>query len=262
MNEYLRKIFSKYNQYNSEYRIYTDTVTKMPINFDYKRQQKTSDDYDFLVYTNGCSWMASKYLEDLVDICVPNALHINRAKAGQGNLQIIDKTVMDIKYFKKKLDIPIYAFISLTEVGRNREEFSLVNPHNVESLNNYLKQILFAEYKELDTILTQLGIEYHITTSFCSNDFNNNKTIVDNCGNFPKFNLYAVAPGIIEFMKDRNHLFKFNTEQYTEEITKINKYLDCLKQSDRLDNTYHPISWEAYVPILEFLDQYSLLLKN
>lgn len=258
MHSDLENIFSQYHKYNSNYRISVNSKTQMPLNFDYKRNTMLNKPYDYVVYTNGCSWIASKYLDDILDTLAPNALHINRSKAGQGNLQIIDKTIRDIDYFKS-LNIPVYAFISFTEVGRNKEEFYLANPNKYESLTEYLKQILICEHNELNSALSNQNIAYHVTTSFCTNCFNSNKSIVNICGDFHNYDIYAVAPGIIEYMRDRNTIFKFDTEQYVQEIEKINNYLNAMASLDWIDDTYHPTNWRAYSGVVEFLDNNKLL---
>jgi hypothetical protein len=226
----------------------------MPRSFLYK-SKPTDKDYDYVFYTNGCSYVDTKYLDEAVTQLLPNALHINRAKGGAGNLEIVERTIRDLT-FLSTLNLPVYVYVSFTEVCRNKEEFSLVDPRLATSITDYFKQILNKEYTYLRQALDQANVKHYITTSFTTNCFNNNRRIIDDCGVEFNEEVYGLfTSGLIDYMKDRNSVFKFNTSDFIHELDKLNKCLYKLEQSSLIDE-YHPLRWECYQSVIDFAASY------
>jgi hypothetical protein len=231
--------FKSFFQSNDQFDTLIDNEG-MPHGFAYKPSR--TKDYDFILYTNGCSFVDKKYLDEAVTQILPSALHINRAKGGHGNLEIVDRSIRDLHYLSQT-QLPIRAYISFSEVGRNRAEFAL---------NEYFKQILLQEYSQLEQGLADLNVDTYITTSFVSNSFNNNRRIIDDCDvHFDQEVYGAFTTGLVEYIKQRNNLFKFDTQDFVNELDKIHSYLQAMDHSDLISN-YHPNRWECYQSIIDF----------
>jgi len=209
-----------------------------------------STKYDLILYTNGCSWIENIYLNRVVQQQLPNVLHINRGIGGNGNWQIINRSVMDLQYLTQS-ELPVMSYISFSEVGRNKKELSLANPAKYNDLNTYFKDILLEEYKILSYELDKFKTNYHITTSFVKNCFNENKSIIDYCIALYDEEAYSLYP--LEYMKDHNSLFKFNIEDYIGEIEKWDRYFTYMESSGLIDETYHPNNVSVYQPIVDFV---------
>ena len=244
----IKEHFDLFSQSNDQFDTLIDNEG-MPHGFAYKPNR--TKDYDFILYTNGCSFVDKKYLDEAVTQVLPGALHINRAKGGHGNLEIVDRSIRDLHYLSQT-QLPIRAYISFSEVGRNRAEFALVKPKTCDTLNEYFKQILLQEYSQLEQGLLDLNIDTYITTSFVSNSFNNNRRIIDDCGvQFDQEVYGAFTTGLVEYIKQRNQLFKFDTQDFVNELDKIHSYLQAMDRSD-LISSYHPNRWECYQSIIDF----------
>lgn len=212
-----------------------------------------SKQYQLILYTNGCSWIENLYLNRAMQQNFPDVLHINRGIGGNGNWQIIERSIADLKLLKNQ-SIPVAAYISFSEVSRNKKELSLVNPIKYKKINDYFRDILLQEHQLLDSALDQLKINRFITTSFINNCFNNNPSIVDKCSDPYKkemFGLYA-----LEYMKDNNKIFKFDLEDYIDCISDWTDYFSYIESSPIIDNTYHPCHVDAYQSVVEFTQSF------
>ena len=212
-----------------------------------------ANNYDLIFYTNGCSWIENIYLNRVVQQQLPNVLHINRGIGGNGNWQIINRTITDLKYLTQS-KLPVVSYISFSEVGRNKKELSLINPTKYNSLNDYFKDILLQEYKILTQELDKLKINYHVTTSFINNCFNQNKSIIDYCVDPYGEQAYSLYP--LEYMKDHNSLFKFDIKDYINEIEKWDRYFTYMENSNVIDETYHPNNVSVYQHTVDFVQSF------
>ena len=247
----IAKHFESFSQSGDQFDTLID-IDGLPHGFAYKPNR--AKNYDFILYTNGCSFVDKKYLDEAVTQVLPGALHINRGKGGHGNLEIVDRSIRDLHYLSNT-GLPIKAYISFSEVGRNRAEFALVKPNSCDTLNQYFKQILLHEWAQLEQGLADLNIDTYITTSFISNPFDCRR-IIDDCDVQFDGEVYgAFTTGLIEYIKQRNQLFKFNTQDFVDELDKIHSYLQAMDRSSLISN-YHPSRWECYQSVIDFAAEY------
>ena len=183
----------------------------------------------------------------------PDYLLINRSIGGTGNSLMIDILKKDIELLKL-FNVDTYFLVSLSEVGRNKKDFTFVKPNNFTSSHDYFAEILKRQYNEIKQILKNTNA--YITTCCINNNFNDNDTLLDFCGEQtvkkPDRSVYHYNSGIYEYMKDRNDIFPFN---YNKDIELTLLSLKWLLGQEFIDDTLHI---NGYKPYEKFLERLSL----
>ena len=206
-----------------------------------------------LFYALGCSWLHSNFFNRTFINSYPDYLLIDRSIGGIGNSLMIDILKKDMELLKL-FNVDTYVLVSFTEVGRCKNDFTFVNPSNFTSSHDYFAEILKRQYNEIKQILKNTNA--YITTSFTNNNFNDNNTLLDFCGEQtikkPDRSVYHYHSGIYEYMKDRNNIFPFN---YNKDIELTLLSQKWLLGHEFIDDTLHI---NGYKPYEKFLDGLSL----
>jgi len=142
--------------------------------------------------------------------------------------------------------------VSFTEVGRCKNDFALINPNNFTSSHDYFAEILKKQYNEVKQILKNTNA--YITTSFTNNNFNDNNSLLDFCGEQtikkPDRSVYHYSSRIYEYMKDRNYIFPFN---HTKDIELTLLSQKWMLGYEFIDDTLHINGYKPYEKFLEGL---------
>tara|TARA_B100000073_G_C23593977_1_gene517540 strand:- start:86 stop:853 length:768 start_codon:yes stop_codon:yes gene_type:complete len=204
-----------------------------------------------LFYALGCSWLHSNFFHKTFINNYPEYLLINQSFGGNGNSLMIDTIKKDIEFLKSS-DMELFVLVSFSEVGRNKNDFKLLNPVNFTSTHDYFAEILKKQYGECSKLLENTNS--YITTSFINNNFNSNSTILDFCGeqehSKPDVNVYHYGSGIYEYMKDRSDLFPFEYDKDLEATLLSKKWF---AGHQFVDETLHVNSYEPYEKFLKEL---------
>jgi len=204
-----------------------------------------------LFYALGCSWLQDNFFNRTFINNYPEHLLINRSIGGMGNSLMIDILKKDINLLKS-FNTDLYFLVSFSEVGRNKNDFKLVNPINFTSSHDYFAEILKRQHNEVKQILENTNA--YITTSFTNNNFNNNNTLLDFCGKQafkkPDRHVYHYNAGIYEYMKDRDNIFSFNHHKDIEATLLSQKWF---AGHEFVDDTLHVNGYEPYEKFLEGL---------
>lgn len=223
-----------------------------PVNWYYEYNPECTSEYTAILYLNGCSWIQRMYLNNVLAYYFPNCLIVNNAENAFGNLQIISGTVNDIHNLSKQ-SLPVFAYISFTEVCRNKKELWFANPKRYSNLTDYFRSIQQEEWSLLDSKLRQYPIDYCITTSFVYNSFNDEKRILDYCGYADNQEVYRVNVGVTEYLKNYNHVFlKSDLGVYIDNLEEIIEYKKSLLELPYIDETIHPYHWSCYQPVVDY----------
>ena len=224
-----------------------------PWGFFYDSGRKTNK----MFYAIADSWLDIHYFHQVFYNDYPDYFLVNRASKGLGNSQMVDMVQQDLDLLKK-LDVEVVFLVAFTEVGRRNRDFENVSPKQFDSTHEYFGSIMKSQYDKIKELIKDYP--HYITTGFVSNNFNQNKSILDFCGKTemtkPKDVFTVVSNGIYDFLKDRNKIFKFNFADDVQKSLDLKKYMDSL---ECVDETYHPDRYKVYE---DFLENVFLNLQN
>lgn len=210
-----------------------------------------------IFYAIGCSWLDTHFFHQVFYHEYPDYFLVNRASKGLGNSQMIDMVRQDLDLLKS-IDVEIVFLVSFAEVGRRNKDFKNISPKNFNSTHDYFGSILKLQYEEMYELIKDYP--HHITTGFVSNNFNENKSILDFCGDTEKVKpdnvFFCLTSLIYGFLKDRNKLFKFNLTDDVKRSKELRNYINALEY---IDDGYHPDRYKVYE---DFLENVFLNLQN
>jgi hypothetical protein len=219
---------------------------KYPWAFNYEPNKDKSSKF---FYVLGDSWFFRSFFPRVFLNTYKDFILINRSMGGMSNSLMINTLQSDIDLLTNaKLDVTF--LVCFSEVGRSLNDLSYANPKKYDSLHKYFGDILIEQFQKVQNYVKEYP--NYITTSFVSNNFNQNKSLVDFCGktNLQKpANVYNVySNGIIEFCKDRQELFDFNYHLDVEKSLALKNYLNSLQH---IDDSLHPSTYKPYELFLE-----------
>jgi len=200
-----------------------------------------------IFYAVGCSWLDSVYFNRVFLNDYPEYFLINKSIRGLSNAIILDLLKQDIEMLKS-FNIDIVFLISFSEVGRTITELQSCNPGNYSSAHEYFGSILKNQYTTAKNIIG--NYPNYITTSFITNNFNDKLSILDFCSKTKKNkpqDAFRVNPGIIEFLKEKNSLFKFDL---VDALNKSIELRDFIESNDYVVEL-HPGYYKVYEDFLE-----------
>lgn len=205
---------------------------------------------DKILYSIGCSWLQSRFFSRVILNDYPNYFHINRAIGGMGNSMMIDIVKEDL-ILLENMPCDVILLVSFSEVGRNKKDLSLCNANNFDYINQYLGEILKEQYKKISEMLKdKTNIKPYITTSFVSNNFNSNKSIIDftEGGDRPSESSFNIQAGVYETISKVSSGFD------------VKKDLDILEETRKwmygrtgIDDTLHIDRYEPYEKFCEHI---------
>ena len=202
-----------------------------------------------IFYVLGCSWWFRSFFPRVFMNNYKDYMLINRSVAGMTNSLIVDTLQNDIALLRTTKKNIVFL-ICFSEVGRSIHDLAYANPKSFESMHDYFGSILKEQYKKVYKLIHDH--KNFITTSFISNNFNSNKSLVDFCGkaNLSKPNdVYSVyGNGMLEFCKDRGDMFNFNFNSDLQKSLDLKKFLLSL---EHIDESLHPNHYKPYELFLE-----------
>ena len=220
---------------------------KYPWNF---KHDSIKEPTSKIFYAIGDSWLFSNFFNRLFFNNYKNYMLINRSISGMSNSLIVNTLKNDIKLLTAQNN-EIVFLVSFSEVGRTTNDLGWVNPEGYKSTHDFFAEILKKQYSEVHELIK--NYPHFITTGFITNNFNKNKSILDFCGNAdrekPKDVFTVTSNGILEFLKDRNDIFKFD---FTLDVNKSLDLLDYINKLEHIDDTLHP-NW--YKPYEQFMEE-------
>jgi len=210
-----------------------------------------------MFYAIADSWLDTHLFNQVFYHEYPDYFLVNRASKGMGNSQMIDMVRQDLDLLKS-FNVEIVFLVALTEVGRRNKDFKNINPKNFSSTHDYFGSIMKIQHDQMKNLLKDYP--HHITTGFVTNNFNENKSIIDFCGETdatrPENVFFAVSNGIYDFFKDRDKIFKVNFADDVQKSLDLRNYMDSLEY---VDETLHPDRYKVYE---DFLENVFLNLQN
>ena len=206
-----------------------------------------------ILYVIGCSWWANQNVARFLEKEYGEYLIINKSIDGLSNTNMINILQNDVKFLSsiKNPFIPVKFLVNFTEIGRNKKEFTLVNPKDFTTSIDFLQAVLKVQYDEVKELVK--NYESYITTSFIPNTFNNNKRLIDFCvPTKPEQGPlgYSYSVGTYEFFNDNPKIFKFDKFYEQKVLENSRQYLFNHKH---INTTLHPKSVEPYSRFLEYI---------
>ena len=201
-----------------------------------------------ILYVIGCSWWANQNVARLLEKQYGEYFIINKSIDGLSNTNMINILKNDVKFVSS---MPVKFLVNFTEVGRNKKEFTLVNPKDFTTSIDFLQAVLKVQYDEVKELVK--NYESYLTTSFVPNAFNSNKRLIDFCEpTKPKQGPlgYSYSVGTYEFFNDNSKIFKFDKFYEQKVLENSRQYLFKHKH---INTTLHPKSVEPYSRFLEFI---------
>ena len=243
-NKKLSEIFT--TRSNTPLGVFLKDKHKQSFGWQYNKTENLSSK---IFYAIGCSWIQSRFLHRVFLNSHSDYLMINRAVGGQGNSMIIDTVKKDVD-FLNDLGKETIFLVCFSEVGRNQKDFSYANPSRFSNAHDYFSEILKAQYSEIAGVLK--NVNSHITTSWVPNNFNDNKTILDFCGDSinerPKRDVYHYNSGLHYYMSGRRLFDHFDHLSAIEETAAAVKWVIG---HEHVDETMHVQSYEPYESFLD-----------
>jgi len=197
-----------------------------------------------IFYSIGDSWLFSQYFVRTFANKYQDYLLINRAMDGMSNSLIINTLQNDLNLLLKK-EIDITFLVSFSEVGRTQTDLTYLKPKNYKNTHDFFGATLKEQYNQVFNLIK--NYPHYITTSFITNNFNSDKSIIDFCGTSTKdkpqdvFTVYS--NGIFEFLRDRKQIFDFD---FAEDVQKSLELKEYLNQLEYVDDTLHPDYYKPY----------------
>jgi hypothetical protein len=195
-----------------------------------------------VLYINGDSWL-SHYVTRVTNAdcnLFKDIFVINHSVPGQGNINIIKRTLVALAELKK-YNIKPFVCIGLSEVGRDLlEEFKLgkSNP----DLTTYLNSVLTAE---INILKSELGDYQHYICSAWTSSVTlssmKNKSLIDFIEqDFDNLSpVYTVGNGIYNWLNDRSKILKFNKLSFIEAVENKQAFEQALLNNPYIDSTLH-----------------------
>jgi hypothetical protein len=210
-----------------------------------------------IFYAIGDSWLDRDFFNRVFHNQYPEYFLINRSMCAVSN-SVMNNMLKEDVVFLKNLDVDVIFMVALSEVGRSKLDLKLVDPKHFSNTHEYFGEILKKQYQSIQEIIN--GYSNFITTAYITNNFNENKSIIDFCGHSklikPK-NVFSVySNGIFEFLKDRGKIFQFN---FADDLGKAIELKNFLLSHDNIDEKIHP---DRYKPYEDFLENVFLNLQK
>lgn len=238
-NQDLSDIFTNYSI--KPHGVYLKDENNYNFGWDYKN---IDSKFEKVFYAVGCSWLHSNFFNRTFLNNYPEYMFINRAIGGLGNSMMIDILKRDID-FLQKTQKDFFILVCLTEVGRNKKDFYVVNPAKFSNSSDYFREIVNGQYHRIYDIVKEH--EHHITTSMIPNTFNKNKSILDFCGDSdhqkPSVDVFNFSSGIHEYLK---HADIFKHFDHVTDIKNTLSALEWLEGHQYVDETLHVSSYKTY----------------
>ncbi len=202
-----------------------------------------------IFYILGDSWWFRSFFPRVFMNNYKDYILINRSIGGMTNSLIVNTLQNDINLLlDNKNDISF--LVCFSEVGRSIHDLSYANPKSFSTMHEYFGSILQEQYKKVYNMIKDQN--HFITTSFISNNFNSNKSLVDFCGKTDlekPDQVYSVfSNGIIEFCKERKPMFNFD---YTSDVEKCLNLKNYILSLENIDESLHPDHYQPYELFLE-----------
>ena len=198
-----------------------------------------------ILYINGDSWL-SHYVPRVTNAdcdLFKDMFVINHSVPGQGNINIIKRTLVALAELKK-YNIKPFVCIGLTEVGRDfLEEFKLGEPH--PNLTTYLNNVLTAEINILKSGLDEY--QHYICSSWTSWTSSvtlssiKNKSLIDFIEqDFDDLSpVYTISNGIYNWLNDRAKILKFDKLSFIEAVENKQTFEQALLSNPYINSTLH-----------------------
>ena len=219
---------------------------KYPWNFRHTPNTKNTDK---IFYAIGDSWLFTNFFNRIFSNKYTDFLLINRSISGMSNSLIVNTLQNDIKLLSKQ-NLDITFLVCFSEVGRTVNDLAFVKPSDYKNTHDFFGEILKAQHDKVHNLIK--NFPHYITTGFISNNFNENKSLVDFCGKSkrekPKNVFTVYSNGILEFLKDRKQIFNFDFASDLEKCLDLKHYIDEL---EHIDSTLHPDWYKPYEDFLE-----------